>query len=295
MTGPPLPWPAVAAARQHNPASRLPWVVDGHVAGSVLRSHLQVLQAWPDVLAVRGDAVHLLVPGGDKGEGREGREGARDEALAHINRRLHALGFIVGWRDEPYAVTALGGGPELGPVLAHIERAAARFWGTLTQGAHATGYIADASGQPTHLWIAQRALTKATDPGLLDNLVGGGVPAGQTPWQALLREGWEEAGLGEGQMRRAVPGRVIRLQRDVPEGLQLEDVHSHDLLLPDGCVPCNQDGEVAAFELLPVADALACARSTQMTVDASLVTLDFALRHHLCPAPLGAEDLMRQP
>ena len=36
--------------------------------------------------------------------------------------------------------------------------------------------------------------------------------------------------------------------------------------------------------LLPVADALACAAAGEMTVDAALATLDFALRHRLLPA-----------
>ena len=85
------------------------------------------------------------------------------------------------------------------PPLALIERAAARFWGTLTFGAHANGYVADAQGRPTHLWIARRSTHKATDPGKLDNLVGGGVPHGQTPFETLVREGFEEAGLARGR------------------------------------------------------------------------------------------------
>ncbi len=38
------------------------------------------------------------------------------------------------------------------------------------------------------------------------------------------------------------------------------------------------------FECLPLADALALAAGDRMTVDAALVTLDFALRHALLPA-----------
>ena len=113
-----------------------------------------------------------------------------------------------------------------------MERAAARFWGTLTLGAHANGYVADAQGRPTHLWIAQRSFTKATDPGKHDNLIGGGVPDGQSPLQALVREGWEEAGLHPEQMRAAQAGSVLRLQRDIPEGLQHEWLYVFDLPLP---------------------------------------------------------------
>ena len=64
-----------------------------------------------------------------------------------------------------------------------------------------------------------------------------------------------------------------------------------DLPMPLGLTPRNQDGEVAGFELLPVADALACASGSGMTVDAALVTLDFALRHGLMKAPAGTDAL----
>jgi hypothetical protein len=47
--------------------------------------------------------------------------------------------------------------------------------------------------------------------------------------------------------------------------------------------PVNQDGEVAAFRLLPWRDAFELAAGRSMTVDAALVTLDFVLRHGLVP------------
>ena len=43
------------------------------------------------------------------------------------------------------------------------------------------------------MWIARRSPAKAIDPGMLDNLVGGGVAAGQTITTTLIKEAWEEA------------------------------------------------------------------------------------------------------
>ena len=131
---------------------------------------------------------------------------------------------------------------------------------------------------------------KATDPGLFDNLVGGGVAAGQTPFEALSREGFEEAGLPREVMATAQPGRVLRLQRDIAEGHQLEDLHADDLALPAGLQPQNHDGEVAGFQLLPVAQAHALAAGSTMAVDAALVTLDFLLRHRLLAPTLSPAD-----
>jgi 8-oxo-dGTP pyrophosphatase MutT (NUDIX family) len=141
--------------------------------------------------------------------------------------------------------------------------------------------VADAHGRPTQLWIARRAWHKPTDPGLLDNLVGGGVPHGQSPFETLVREGFEEAGLDAPTMRRAVPGSVIALACDIAEGFMHEHLHAFDLCLPADATPANQDGEVAELHRLPVAEAIARAAAGEMTVDAALVTLDFALRHRL--------------
>jgi len=207
---------------------------------------------------------------------------ARDADFFRLaNRRLHQDGLVVGWRDETYPVLA----QHDGRLLATFERAASRFWGTTTFGAHCNGYLADAAGRPTHLWIARRSYSKPTDPGLLDNLVGGGVPQGQTPAECVRREGWEEAGLLPEQMQALQPGRRFRVARDIPEGFQLEEVSVFDLALPPALQPVNQDGEVHSVALMPVAEALARAAAGEMTVDAALVTLDFALRHRLLPEP----------
>jgi 8-oxo-dGTP pyrophosphatase MutT (NUDIX family) len=265
MSAIPANWTAIAAARDCR-VERVPFEIEGCVVGSVARTHLEALRAFGDAIAVEPDRVALTV-----------REEQRDAAFAHINNVLRAAGLIVAWRDESYTVQQH---PQ-GPVLARIERASSRFWGTLTFGAHCNGYVAAANGRPTHLWIAQRAFTKPTDPGLFDNLVGGGVPAGQSPAETLVREGWEEAGLTPQQMEHAQPGRVMRLWRDIPEGFQHEWLYAFDLQLPHGLQPRNQDGEVHALQLMAVQEALALAATDRMTVDASLVTLDFALRHRL--------------
>jgi len=227
---------------------------------------MAALRRWPQWLQVQARNVVLHCAAS-----------ARADALATMHDVLRADGLIVAWRDESFQLFDVRGHA----VGVAIERAATRFWGSLTLGAHCNGFVADASGQPSQLWIARRSFSKATDPGKLDNLVGGGVPAGQSPRDTVVREAWEEAGLTSAQLQGLARGRVLRLLRDIPEGLQREWIHVYDLALPAGLTPCNHDGEVAEFALHPLPQALALAASDQMTVDASLVTLDFALRHHL--------------
>lgn len=250
--------------------------VEGEVVGSVDEVHLPALDRWPGALSVDDRALTLRVPAGE-----------RDAWFAQANAVLHADGLIRGWRGEPFALPS----PSSGRALAVIERASARFWGTLTLGAHANGWVAGTDGRPASLWVARRAANKPTDPGKLDNLVGGGVPHGQTPAQALMREGFEEAGLTPAQMARAVPGCVIELIRDVPEGLQFERLHVFDLALEPNERPVNQDGEVASIERMPIETVATLAAGDAMTVDASLVTLAFLRRYGLLGATGRGEAL----
>jgi len=284
-------WPAIALARACDGPARVPFVLmhdGGPVLGSVAVDHLPALREWPDAFellvapdgAPRALALRLPAP-------------VRDARLAQIHARLRDEGLIVAWRDEPYPLRDRAGGEH-----GTIERAASRFWGTLTLGAHCNGYVADATGRPTHLWIARRAYSKPTDPGRLDNMVGCGVALGQTPRAAVVREGWEEAGLEPAQMAGLVTGGLVDLECDIPEGRQHERLHVFDLELPAGLVPRNVDGEVAEHRLMPVSEALARAAAGELTTDAALATLDFAVRRRLvepdspdAESTLGASQL----
>jgi 8-oxo-dGTP pyrophosphatase MutT (NUDIX family) len=264
-------WSALAAAAAGPDRPRRPWCIDGVEVGSVAEHHLPALAPFDEFVHVAADHVALTAPAP-----------RRDDVLARINGALRQAGHIRAWRDEVYPITSLDGRQVLGT----LERAAARFWGTLTFGAHANGFVPGPDGRPARLWIARRSRHKATDPGRLDNLVGGGVPHGQTPAEALVREGWEEAGLTPVQMARARPGQRLVLSRMLPEGYQLEWLSSFDVPLAEDERPVNQDGEVESFECVSLGEAAAMAAGEDMTVDAALVTLDFLLRHRL----LAPED-----
>jgi len=78
-----------------------------------------------------------------------------------------------------------------------------------------------------------------------------------------------------------VEGGRLDLECDVPQGRQHERLFVFDLALPAGVVPRAIDGEVAEHRLMPVAEALARAAAGELTTDAALATLDFALRRGL--------------
>ena len=206
------------------------------------------LGAWPKVFRASPDKVILL----------DGKD------LGPVVEQLAQEGFIPGWRNERYRVAD----------LFEIERAAARPFGLATQAVHVNGVVADES-----MWLARRSSAKPTDPGMLDNLIGGGMTAGLSIEQVLMKEAWEEAGIAADLARRATRGGTVELLREVPEGVQCERIYVYDLELPRDFIPRNQDGEVAELGLHPFAEVRRLIDETEeLTVDAALVALDFFSR-----------------
>lgn len=211
-------------------------------------------------------------------------EPQRSAALADVAKQLAAEGALTAWRDERYAVVP----PHATIPWFHLERAAARYFGIHTTAAHLNGLVRDDGGP--HLWFARRSPDKPIDPGLLDNLVGGGIAAGATAMATLVKEAWEEAGIPSALASTAMAAGKIEIRRDQPDGLQWETIFTYDLWLPATFTPANQDGEAVAHVRVDYAEAarlIGCATgSDEVTADASLVVLDCLLRHG-CIDPAG--------
>jgi 8-oxo-dGTP pyrophosphatase MutT (NUDIX family) len=260
----------ICAARRFDPARYLRFLAGGAELGWVRPDHARRLCDWPQLFDVDRTSIrlaaHLDTPH------------RRSAALAAVLRQLADENYLHGWRDELCPVTRAYGEP---PVF-HLERAAARMFGVTTFAVHVNGVVG--AGAACRMWIARRSPTKPIDPGMLDNLVGGGLAAGLTVAQTLAKEGWEEAGILPGSMSRAAACGRIALLREVPEGVQAETIFVHDLELPEDFRPVNQDGEVAEFRRLPVAEVLRLlGEAADLTLDASLVMLSFMIRHGYLP------------
>jgi 8-oxo-dGTP pyrophosphatase MutT (NUDIX family) len=256
----------------------LPFLVGAEVVGWLRPAFAQALARFPNVF--RHDdtgAVHL--------HARLNSPEARSWAVAEVVRELARTGVITGWRDELYSIRR---GLEQSDVpLLTIERAAGRAFGITSHAVHVNGVVATDAGPA--MWIARRSLSKPIDPGMLDNMIGGGLAAGFSVRETLVKEAWEEAGLTPEQVTAASAGRQLRIRREVPEGLQAEVIFVHDLVLPLDVVPHNRDGEVSEFRRLPVSAVVALLREGgQITPDASLVILDWLDRRGILPLPDSA-------
>lgn len=263
------------AAYTRETAGFVPFSVAGEIVGWLRPVFAQVLRKFPDVFIHDATGAVQLDPRLDQPE-------TRSHAMAVVIRELARTAVITGWRDELYAIGSARAGSDV-PLLS-IERAAARAFGITSYAVHVNGVVTTGAG--AWMWIARRSLSKPIDPGMLDNLIGGGLPAGLGVREALVKEGWEEAGLSPQQLAAAVPGRSIRIRREVPEGLQSEIIRVHDLELPSDVTPCNTDGEVSEFLRLPVDTLIGLLREgNELTPDASLVILDWLDRKGILPLP----------
>jgi len=200
--------------------------------------------------------------------------------LPDLARALVAAGFG-RIRREAFDVRAQ---PD-GPALAWVDRGVLPVLGIQAQGVHVNGLVAGPDGPK--LWVAVRAANKQLDPNKLDHIVAGGISAGMTPWQTLLKEAGEEAAIPPELAARAVPVARIGYAMERSEGLRRDLLHCYDLDLPDSFIPHPADGEVARFELWPLARALAeVRRGDAFKFNVNLVLIDLFIRSGLI---VGAE------
>lgn len=244
------------------------WRVDGHVAGWIRPARVHRLARFADVFVVRDEFVEFV-------ETLATPE-VRTAALDQVARTLAREGALSPWRDERYAAApTFGAAPWF-----LLERAAARYFGIRSWAVHGNGMVEHRDG--ARMWLARRSPTKATDPDMLDNLVGGGVPAGFDLRAAFVKEAWEEAGLPPNSAQAAAHASTLHIARDTAMGLYDESIAIYDIALSREYVPANQDGEAVAHRCvsLPEAARLIALETgpDQVTLEASLVVLDKLVR-----------------
>ena len=189
----------------------------------------------------------------------------RSQVLQSVAEQLHSHGHVWGWRNELYE----GWGkeqaswPDPPPALFRLERAAYRFFGLRSHAAHVHGVTHDG-----RMWCGRRSTTKATDPGMLDNMAAGGLPEGEVPVRCAKREIHEEAGLVRAASQLVSCG-AITTERAVPEGWHSETIFVYVTTVADTETPRNLDGEVSDYVCLEIDEVLSRMRDGEFTHDAA--------------------------
>jgi len=237
------------------PEFSLPLTIAGKLAGFITPQALKAIAHLPQVRTTE-TAVHIADTGTPRFE--------LDPLLASVAVILRDANLLKTWRDELLTVYAEG------EDLAKMERAAMRPLGLLTHAVHLNAWTPD-----LQLYIARRAMTKATDPGMWDTLAGGLANGSEDLEHALLRETQEEAGLEENVLTCRTPLRtLLRMHRRLPEGYQVEDILVSDCILPPHANPHNMDGEVSEIRIVSQQQAVQMIADRQITLEAALVILE---------------------
>ncbi|MBB3193511.1 NUDIX hydrolase [Roseateles terrae] len=276
-----LPAPLAAAlqrclsrAQQPVPQGLMRFLVGDWPVGWIHPMRIPALQAcWPE--------LHLS-PGLARWDASGLAPAQRSERIGIVASALRERQAITGWRDEAFACEQPVSDPcaERGEMLFALERAAFRFFGLRSRAVHINGFLPGG-----RLLCGRRAMSKATDPGRLDNLAAGGVPVGEAFDACAQRELWEEAGVPLGLSALLQPRGQLRSTRMTPEGLHDEVLHIYHLVLPPGFVASNQDGEVSEFLSFDLESLAQRLMRDEFSVDAAAVTA-WGLMH-----PEGGADL----
>ena len=176
------------------PGERLPFRIGAAQVGWVKPDFAARLAAFPEIAAA-ADGVALTDAA----------------ALPAIARRLSDAGCY-RWRREEFDIRAE---PD-GPVLARLDRGALPSFGVMAVGVHVNGLVRRPDG--LHVWVARRAADKLLDPSKLDHIVAGGVPAGLTPAETLVKEAEEEAAIPASLARQGGSGRDDHLRDGAARG-----------------------------------------------------------------------------
>ncbi|KAG0358456.1 NUDIX hydrolase domain-like protein [Gamsiella multidivaricata] len=213
---------------------------------------------------------------------------SRSEAIAQMldqwRNDLDNFACLSGWRNELYGVYTHIQDPATtkgGAALA-IERSACGLFGVHAYGVHLNGFVRTGpkSGD-VQMWIARRSLTKPTYPGMLDNMVAGGMGFGHSPKYTVLKECMEEATIPAHIAANAISVGTIsytKLSKDDKQ-TQPETQIVYDLELPKDLVPAPCDTEVEDFRLWSMDQILDAIHLGEFKPNCACVCLHFMVRH----------------
>ncbi len=258
----------IEKCNHYNPELYKPFRIDGQVLGWIDESFSKHLSRWNEVFQISDLEINL---NSDLSTAEQ-----RSNAIAPILETLHKEKVINSWVGELYAVNqAYGEEPQL-----LMERAAVSFFGIRGYGVHLNGLVEKSDG--TYIWIARRTKDKPFWPGMLDQMVAGGQPAGIGRLDNLIKECAEEASITESIASKAEFVSTLHYRGTSTRGMNVDTLFNYDLTLPEDFVPENTDGEVDEFILMPLEEmAQITETTTEFKDNCNLVNIDLLIRRGL--------------
>ncbi|GME93315.1 transferase activity, transferring phosphorus-containing groups protein [[Candida] boidinii] len=212
----------------------------------------------------------------------------RIDAFAELGQELkHSNKFetLKGWRNELYTIY----GPNR-EIYMRAERALCPLLGVVMYGVHINGYIPESKSTDGKLkiWVPRRSATKPTYPGMLDNTVAGGLGYPYGPYETVIKECYEEAGLEEEYVKsRAKSAGCISYLYQLTKGkfsdegglIQPEVEYVYDLMMDEGDIPHPVDDEAEDFKLMDLDEIKLRLSNGEFKHNCASVIIDFLIRH----------------
>lgn len=245
----------------------LPFMVAEQQVGALHKTRLPLLQAYPEVFECSDQQISLQPILNSVAQ--------RSAALDSVLRDWQQQGVFFGWRDEPYRVaTAYDAEP-----LLLMERAATSTFGVCKYGVHLNG-LTWRDGE-LHMWVARRSYQSPTYPGLLDQMVAGGLGAGYSAFETMVKEAAEEANISAALAANAQAVGIISYCTTRRNNWVKDIMFLYDLVLPKDFVPQNTDGEVDSFQCMKIAEVVERLSddTDEFKLNSNLVVIDFLLRY----------------
>ena len=163
-----------------------------------------------------------------------------------------------------------------------LERSLVEYLGIRGYGVHLVAYVRTDKSK-IKVWVPLRSLNKRVEPNKLDNTIAGGVSAGETVYQALIREGFEEASLKKNILNKALQvGTINYVWRNKKLSIRRDTLFLFDLELPKNIIPKNNDGEVSKFNLYSSKKIIDTIKNTyNFKKNCALVMASFFIRRGL--------------
>jgi 8-oxo-dGTP pyrophosphatase MutT (NUDIX family) len=166
-----------------------------------------------------------------------------------------------------------------------LERYAADLFGITARGAHLTVYTMTDDGM--RIWVPRRNPNMFTYPNKLDTTVAGGITAGETPMQNIIREAQEEASLSADVIEKGIRASnvltYVSYELEEPGGMESsivpDVIYVFDLEVGADVTPVPEDGEVKEFYLMGVEETKEALARGEFKTNSAVVMIDFFIRH----------------
>ncbi|KAH8748642.1 thiamine pyrophosphokinase-related protein [Diaporthe sp. PMI_573] len=171
----------------------------------------------------------------------------------------------------------------------NLERSASGLFGIVTYGVQLITYREDEDG--LFIWAARRSPTKTLYPNRLGVTVGGSLPAGETPYECLIREAHEEAGLesqlvkshakSAGTISYVTSSETKTTSGGEPGLIRAEIQYIYDMKVGKDVIPTPHDMEASSINLYSVNEIKKALDDGDFTPANACLILDFFIRHGL--------------